>query len=172
MAPFCAHDCFHMHWRWSDNHNNEEATYGWGPVKLRTCKVRSGLALGPLRTRDVSLQLLGDAEFSYLARAHGAPKDTWQPFCHHGGGYALRIGETRQVDGEGPCAPKPDHMIVPGTANGDNVDGPDGLLRRCSTGGSAIAWCLRGRCPTEEGTRAPYLRRGSRSPNEPKALDL
>ena len=27
MAPICAHDCFHMHWRWSQ-HYTEEHTLG------------------------------------------------------------------------------------------------------------------------------------------------
>ena len=88
MAPFCAHDCFHMHWRWSDNHNNEPGTFGWGPVK--PCS-EVGRALVPWN-QDVFIQLLGHAEFSYIAQAHGVPKDAWQPFCHHGGGYAVRVG--------------------------------------------------------------------------------
>jgi hypothetical protein len=89
MAPFCAHDCFHLHWRWSDNLNDEKGTFGWGPVK--PCE-EVGRVLVP-ENQDVFLQLLGDAEVSYLAQAHDAPKDVWQPFCHHGAGYALHIGE-------------------------------------------------------------------------------
>jgi hypothetical protein len=28
MAPICAHDCFHIHWRWSQ-HYTEEQNLGW-----------------------------------------------------------------------------------------------------------------------------------------------
>jgi hypothetical protein len=88
MAPFCAHDCFHTHWRWSDNHNNEEGTWGWGPVQPHK---EVGAPMVP-ENQDVFIQLLGHAEFSYIAQAHEVPKDVWQPFCHHGSAYGVSIG--------------------------------------------------------------------------------
>jgi len=90
MAPFCAHDCFHMHWRWSDNANNDGSTWGWGPANPYKAK---GGAMVP-QNQDVFIQLLGEAEFLYLARAHDVPTDAWQPFCHHGAGYAVHATDT------------------------------------------------------------------------------
>jgi hypothetical protein len=93
MAPFCAHDCFHMHWRWSDNHNAEPGTWGWGPVKPYT---EVGRAMVP-ENQDVYIQLLGHGEFSYISQAHEVPKDVWQPFCHHGSAYAVRVGNPMDI---------------------------------------------------------------------------
>ncbi len=56
----------------------------------------------------MSLQLLGDAEYSYLAQAFHAPKDVWQPFCHHGTAYALRVGEPMELGRK--AAPDADRM--------------------------------------------------------------
>lgn len=42
--------------------------------------------------QEVGLMLLSEQSFSYLARADGAPRGEWQPFCHHGAGYGLSIG--------------------------------------------------------------------------------
>jgi hypothetical protein len=117
MAPFCAHDCFHMHWRWSDNQNDEQATFGWGPVKPSS---EVGRVMVP-ENQDVFLQLLGHAEFSYLAHAHDVPKDAWQPFCHHGAGYALRIGGRMELAQR--TAWLADHMVfTDGTTLGASRD--------------------------------------------------
>ena len=88
MAPFCAHDCFHVHWRWTNNANTDRSTFGWGaksPYKA------VGATMVPLNQR-VGLHFLSEQSFSYLAQAQGAPHNEWQPFFHHGAGYALRVG--------------------------------------------------------------------------------
>jgi hypothetical protein len=85
MAPLCPHDCFHMHWRWADNLNHETATFGWG---AKTPHQEVGAPMVP-ENQDVFMLLLKHNAFSYLAQAHEVQKDKWQPFCHHGAGYAL-----------------------------------------------------------------------------------
>jgi hypothetical protein len=88
MAPFCAHDCFHMHWRWSNNGNTESHTYGWGP-KLPYQAV--GRPMIP-ENHESFLVITGEAQFSYLERANLVEPQHWEPFCHHGAGYALAVG--------------------------------------------------------------------------------
>jgi len=130
MAPFCAHDCFHMHWRWSDNLNIEQATFGWGPVK--PCS-EVGRVMVP-ENQDVFLQLLGHAEFSYLAQAHDVPKDAWQPFCHHGTGYAVRVGSRMELANASVWLT--DHMLF--------TDGtPLGTTRDWRGGWALFYWRLR-----------------------------
>ena len=34
MAPFCIHDCFHMHWRWGEKLDSIQAR-GWSPMASR-----------------------------------------------------------------------------------------------------------------------------------------
>ena len=88
MAPFCAHDCFHVHWRWTDHANTDRSTHGWGsksPYKI------AGATMVPANQR-VGLHLLSEHAFSYLAQAREAHHDEWQPFFHHGAGYALSVG--------------------------------------------------------------------------------
>jgi hypothetical protein len=87
MAPFCPHDCFHMHWRWTENCNDVDATYGWGPFKPN---VLPGAPMVP-ENQDVFLVLHTEHSFSYLAQAHDVPKNIWQPFCHHGAAYAVSV---------------------------------------------------------------------------------
>jgi hypothetical protein len=88
MAPLCAHDCFHMHWRWGDADNGEQATYGWG-ANLPNEIV--GRVMVPAN-QDVFLVLSAHWSISYLAGAEVAKADSWQVFCHHGAGYSLSAG--------------------------------------------------------------------------------
>lgn len=88
MAPFCPHDCFHMHWRWSDNANNESHTYGWGPTAPHQ---EVGRVMIP-ENQDAFLVITSDSQFSYLAQAHDVNVSAWQVFCHHGAGYAVSAG--------------------------------------------------------------------------------
>ncbi|MBL9024538.1 MAG: hypothetical protein JNL21_20250 [Myxococcales bacterium] len=87
MAPFCAHDCFHFHWRWSDT-STDMWTYGWGPLGPYTV---SGAAMVP-PNQEVDVRLRSDHQFTYLARAMNVPADLPVVFCHHGGAYALAVG--------------------------------------------------------------------------------
>jgi hypothetical protein len=89
MAPFCAHDCFHLHWRWGDNDADEPGAWGWGRELPHS---EPGLPMVP-QNQDVFLVVDSATQISYLARAHDAKAGRWQPFLHHGTGYALSIGK-------------------------------------------------------------------------------
>jgi hypothetical protein len=89
MAPFCAHDCFHMHWRWSDNDSGEPGAWGWSQ---NTPHNEPGRVMVP-DNQDVFLALTGLASVNYIAVAEGAAVDQWQVFCHHGSGYGLSAGK-------------------------------------------------------------------------------
>jgi hypothetical protein len=162
MAPFCAHDCFHMHWRWSDNFNNEPGSYGWGPVNPWS---KVGGVMVP-ENQDVFLQLLGHAEVSYIAQAHGAPNDAWQPFCHHGTAYALRVGTPMEIARD--HVHLSDHMaFYPPGPNADKLDGTSWAL---------FYWRLRYRLVPSGATswgayHAAVVEERFRFNNEPKALD-
>jgi hypothetical protein len=88
MAPLCAHDCFHMHWRWGDNANLEPSTFGWSSTRPHE---EVGRVMVP-ENQDVYLVLSASWSVSYLAFAEIAKADTWQVFCHHGAGYSLSAG--------------------------------------------------------------------------------
>lgn len=93
MAPFCAHDCFHMHWRWTDNGASIQAVCGWG---TRSPYAVIGAPMVP-QNQKVGLLLLSEGSFSYLARADEPRRNEWQPFCHHGAGYALSVGDPAKM---------------------------------------------------------------------------
>jgi hypothetical protein len=90
MAPFCSHDCFHTHWRWSAEVGAAEWTYGWdatGPYK------KAGAPMVPLH-QDVELELHGPSSYSYHAQStYGGAHlpGTWDIVMHHGAAYAQSI---------------------------------------------------------------------------------
>lgn len=86
MAPFCPHDCFHMHWRWTDNLNGSQiATRGWGQDKPNEVPGAPMVR----HNQDVYLGVPNPHTILYLADIHGVPSDDWQVICHHGAFYAL-----------------------------------------------------------------------------------
>jgi hypothetical protein len=86
MAPFCPHDCFHMHWRWTDNLNGSQiATRGWGNDKPNEVPGAPMVR----HNQDVYVGLPTPHTILYLADIHGVPSDDWQVICHHGAFYAL-----------------------------------------------------------------------------------
>ncbi|NUP12081.1 MAG: hypothetical protein HOW73_39045 [Polyangiaceae bacterium] len=88
MAPICAHDCFHMHWRWTnDVSGSDRSSFGWNGGKPYT---QPGYNMVP-ENQDVYLRIHGPEIFSYYARAFDAPADAWQIFCHHGGAYVVEV---------------------------------------------------------------------------------
>jgi hypothetical protein len=88
MAPFCAHDCFHMHWRWGDGDNDEKATWGF---KDRKSNMVPGAPLVP-ENQGVFMVVHSPFSVSYLAHVHVPAPDEWQCICHHGAGYGLTSG--------------------------------------------------------------------------------
>ena len=85
MAPFCFHDCMHMHFRWGADYNDIQ-NRGW-----KDDETPSALAGAPLvpANQKVTLNLLSPVSFEYIAEANGVRAGTWQIMLHHGLAYAL-----------------------------------------------------------------------------------
>ena len=90
MAPVCAHDCFHFHWRWGQQlvHADDVAAKGWAggqPYQIEG---------GPLvpTNQDVSIRLPDSRSVDYQAQATGIGAGEWQIINHHGADYALWTG--------------------------------------------------------------------------------
>jgi len=103
MAPFCAHDCLHTHWRWGDWQTSKQTLgwEGWTPY----CK--PGAPMVP-PNQEVTIRLEG-AQLEYTARATKVPAGIWQIVFHHGSAYAIAaskiikgLGETALMQ---PLAP-------------------------------------------------------------------
>ncbi len=104
MAPFCAHDCLHLHWRWTD-------IGAFGPhsgFSGNQANVAPGLPMVPA-SQDVFLWFRGLAKITYHAE-HYEPDATdagrWVPIFHHGGAYltssdTLSIQAARATVGAG-----------------------------------------------------------------------
>lgn len=93
MAPFCAHDCFHFHWRWSDQFrpgkNGDIQHLGWGPKGPYT---EPGRPMVPLN-QSIDLWYRADSQVTYHAKIGVDEKlieaGQWQVVCHHGAAYGL-----------------------------------------------------------------------------------
>ena len=92
MAPFCFHDCLHMHVRWGAG-DNDAQNRGW-----RDEETPNALAGAPLvpTNQKVTLNLLSPTSFEYIAEAQGVRAGTWQIMLHDGPADALN----RQVSAE------------------------------------------------------------------------
>ncbi|ATB33818.1 hypothetical protein [Melittangium boletus] len=99
MAPFCAHDCFHTHWRWGNLRydpfgwfdTNPKWVRGWSggsPTSPGTPYSEPGAPLVPCN-QDVTLHLLSKRSFKYVARAYAPAVGEWQIIMHHGSAYAI-----------------------------------------------------------------------------------
>jgi hypothetical protein len=109
MAPFCAHDCFHTHWRWGNLRydpfgwfdTNPKWVRGWGggsSTSPGTPYTEPGAPLVPCN-QDVTIHLLDKRSFKYVARAHAPVVGEWQILMHHGSAYAIdtnRLANTVQ----------------------------------------------------------------------------
>jgi hypothetical protein len=94
MAPFCAHDCLHVHWRWTDI----GAFLPHSGFSRNQANVAAGLPMVPA-AQDVFLWFRGLAKFTYHAE-HYEPEATrvgvWVPIFHHGAAY-LTSSETVSI---------------------------------------------------------------------------
>ena len=89
MAPICAHDCLHTHWRWSYNYGNALHTRGYDASGVSYKKAGAPLAAP---NQDIELAPLGVAGFDYMATCRGPiPARTWQAMMTHGSAYSLAI---------------------------------------------------------------------------------
>jgi hypothetical protein len=84
MAPFCIHDCMHMHVRWT-NMSPFTAHHGWDGD---TPNALPGAPLVPPNQR-VTLKLLSPFQFEYRVEAHKVKPGKWQIMLHHGAAYSL-----------------------------------------------------------------------------------
>jgi len=88
MAPFCVHDCFHLHWRWGRPYASgmsPKHTRGWSHD---TPYSEPGAPMVP-PNQDVSIRLLSASSLAYTARIHAPVVGRWQIVMHHGAAYAL-----------------------------------------------------------------------------------
>jgi hypothetical protein len=96
MAPFCVHDCFHTHWRWSEPTGTTFGIFfskslgpenmGWGAKGPNT---EPDAPMVP-HNQGVVIECEG-GKFTYTATAHRVAPLEWQVFFHHGSGYAVAI---------------------------------------------------------------------------------
>jgi hypothetical protein len=104
MAPFCSHDCFHMHWRWSPE--ARRWSHGWGDTSEGPYAV-PGAPLVPAN-HDVDLVIHGPSTFSYVEHAHPTRSvsedatrtirpNAWQYFLHAGAAYAQGVVDWRNA---------------------------------------------------------------------------
>jgi hypothetical protein len=105
MAPICAHDCFHMHWRWPD-FATDQWTNGWS---LNGPYTAPGAPMIPLN-QELDFAMRSDHQFTYRCRAFDVPANAQTVFCHHGGSYALTIGP--EIGLTAPPAPLSEQTAV------------------------------------------------------------
>jgi hypothetical protein len=91
MAPFCAHDCFHMHWRWGSGASSKWAC-GWDDSSPHQA---AGAPLVPLN-QEVYIWLRGAAKLSVhhvIGRSDGSvaalEANEWQVVMYQGAAYAV-----------------------------------------------------------------------------------
>jgi hypothetical protein len=103
MAPFCEHDCFHIHWRWA-TYNTKRATFGWAAASKdpRVPGVpykASGAPMVPIN-QTVDIEMIDAHSYRYRAKAVGGdgvaatpaiPSGTFSVFFHHGMAYAVQL---------------------------------------------------------------------------------
>lgn len=85
MAPFCAHDCLHMHWRWTDA-GPDSAQLGFEGYEPN---MKPGAPMVP-DAQDVYVWFRARGWLTYHAEhadEEGAPVAQWVPVLHHGAAY-------------------------------------------------------------------------------------
>ena len=87
MAPVCAHDCFHIHWRWSQ-HYTEEQNLGWGPSGPYT---QPGAPMVHPNQIVTVATVAGVPGFRYEAAAAAHPANNWMVVMPHGAAYAVQV---------------------------------------------------------------------------------
>ncbi len=92
MAPFCVHDCLHIHWRWSQQFEASHV-HGW---KGWTPYMDPGAAMAP-PNQSVEVDLSSATALTYKATARGIDAGRWQVFLHHGASYALAVQGTTMI---------------------------------------------------------------------------
>jgi hypothetical protein len=92
MAPVCAHDCYHAHWRWSTQ-GGSSTVFGWdqhGPYRVPGAPM-----VPPHHAVDLELRSPYEVEVREAALARDdapLPSDRWEVFHHPGYAYAVYTG--------------------------------------------------------------------------------
>ncbi len=93
MAPFCAHDCFHMHWRWGSE-SSAKWVRGWDDASAHQV---AGSPLVPLN-QNVYIWLRGVAKLSVhhvIGSSDGSvdplEANEWQVVMYQGAAYAVEV---------------------------------------------------------------------------------
>ena len=88
MAPFCIHDCLHLHWRWGEPGNGLKPpkwVRGWSKIAPYR---EPGAPMVP-HNQDITLTLMEDCKVAYTARVSSPEASRWQVIMHHGAAYAI-----------------------------------------------------------------------------------
>ncbi len=97
MAPICAHDCFHMHWRWSDfARATDLPNLGWDAHRPYQ------LAGWPLVPRNQHVFLRNPTPATLYYQADAGPEvaaGQWTIINHHGAAYLLAAGSALETPG-------------------------------------------------------------------------
>jgi hypothetical protein len=88
MAPFCIHDCLHLHTRWG-RELKDLATFGWKDED--TPNAEAGAPLVP-PNQKITVMLTSPSSYRYTADASPVKSGKWQIMLHHGAAYALSTG--------------------------------------------------------------------------------
>lgn len=145
MAPFCAHDCLHMHFRWSE-FADAKHSLGWnatGPY------AEAGAPQVPVE-QDVWVWFRARAALTYHVLAK-SPRfaDGWHVLMHHGFGYAVSIqGAIKQFLAMTAVDSYADVTFV--GSNGDLVE--------AQTSTAAYYWKARFGYEIEDGEARPFER--------------
>jgi hypothetical protein len=102
MAPFCSHDCLHMHWRWSPG--GPRWTKGWGPGV--TPYSEEGVTMIPTN-HDLDFISNGPSTVTFIEKAFASSlpgedesktleADHFQMFFHPGAAYAQGVVAWRE----------------------------------------------------------------------------
>ncbi len=99
MAPLCAHDCFHMHWRWGNGINGTPQR-GFSAPTASSPSLPHAVAGAPAvpRNQDVVIALTSTHGIDYRVTCHG-PIPPWseQILMHHGAAQALHVDDLAEA---------------------------------------------------------------------------
>jgi hypothetical protein len=85
-APFCVHDCFHIHWRWG-SWVTERPYCGW---KGDIPHAEPGAPM-VRDNQDVTLRMTSPSSVVYRGRIADSAAGSWQILNHHGCAYAIDV---------------------------------------------------------------------------------
>lgn len=87
MAPFCIHDCLHIHWRWSRS-NRTKQNLGWSAKGVPYSEEGAPMA----HPNQLVRIKIDDTTLNYMVNVMGPRAGEWQILMHHGCGYAIGLG--------------------------------------------------------------------------------